>query len=134
MKQTLFSLLLLVVLGFHQDPASPKKVELGKEFTIKIGQKVVVKDTQLKIKFTAVSEESRCPEDVTCVWSGNAKVNLDVVFKKKSSAVALNTHLIPKENSFKGYTVKLISLTPTPRSGQPINPAEYEATLIVTNK
>ena len=134
MKSILLSFLLLVGFGFHQDTPSVKEVELDKAFTIKIGQKAVIQGTSLKIKFTSVTDDSRCPQDVTCAWSGNAKVNLDAVFKKKLASFALNTNLMPKENAFKGYSVKLLSLTPTPKAGQPISPAEYEATLIVTNR
>ncbi|MEW6211959.1 MAG: hypothetical protein AB1631_26625, partial [Acidobacteriota bacterium] len=66
------------------------------EITIKVGREVSTDG--LKIKFESVTDDSRCPQGVDCVWSGNA----EAVFKVKSTGdevatVKLNTDLNPKE-------------------------------------
>jgi hypothetical protein len=38
----------------------------------------VVKSTGLELTFTFVSNDSRCPSDVTCVWQGEAVVLFSV--------------------------------------------------------
>lgn len=133
MKFMMLSLLLLTLMW--QTPEPSQEVSLDEEFTIKIGQHVQVKDTNLKITFTSVAEDSRCPVDVSCVWAGNARLNMEVKKgRKKFAAVFLNTTLNPGEIIFKGYRVKLIKLNPQPKAGIPMDPGTYEATFIVSNK
>lgn len=112
-----------------------KEVSLDEEFTIKFGQQVEIKDANLRITFTSVEEDSRCPIDVLCAWAGNAKLNLEVKrSKKKFITVDMNTTLEPKERDYKGYRVKLVRLNPQRRAGIPVDPADYEATLVVSSK
>jgi hypothetical protein len=119
--------------GQTADPG--KEVALDEEFTIKIGQQIEVKDANLRITFTAVEEDSRCPVEILCVWAGNAKLQLEVKrSKKKFITVEMNTTLEPKERDYKGYRVKLVSLNPQRRAGIPVDPADYEATLVVSSK
>ena len=51
---------------------------LSREFKLKAGKQVMLKGTRLRIKFAAVENDSRCPSDVTCVWAGNAAVQLQL--------------------------------------------------------
>ena len=119
--------------GQTVDPV--KEVALDEEFTIKFGQQVEVKDANLRITFTTVEEDSRCPIDAVCVWVGNVKLNLEVKrSKKKFVSSPINTTLEPKEIVYKGYRIKLIGVKPERRAGIPIAPADYEATLVVSSK
>ena len=53
-------------------------VRPGREFKLRAGQQVTVKGTKLRIRLIAVENDSRCPSDVTCVWAGNAAVQLQL--------------------------------------------------------
>ena len=127
------SLLSLIWQGQTTEPV--KEVLLEEEFTIKVGQPVQVKEANLKITFTSVQEDSRCPVDVACVWAGNAKLTIEVKrSKKKFLSASLNTTLNPREIAYKGYTIKLIQVRPERRTNVAVDPDDYEATLVVSSK
>lgn len=133
-----FATILLSVFSFlwpWQTTEPVKQASLDEAFTVKVGQKVEIKDANLQITFTAVEDDSRCPAGVTCVWAGNAKLNIEVKrSKKKYISTSLNTTLNPKDVDYKGYKIKLVGITPNRKADAPLDPAEYEATIIVTNK
>jgi hypothetical protein len=54
--------------------------------------------------------------------------------KKKFLSASLNTTLRPREIHYKGYTIKLVRVNPERRAGVPLDPADYEATIIVSSK
>lgn len=109
------------------------QVSPGRQFDISPGQEVRVQGSDITIRFSMVSEDSRCPIDVQCVWAGNAIVRLTISAPgKAASDVALNTTLDPKSASFDGYTLALRGLKPQPRSGTAIPSASYVATLEVS--
>lgn len=135
MEISTLSSLLLVVLGLVQIPETSNKVELGQEFKIKNGEEVVVRDEKVRIKFRSVPMDSRCPSDVVCGWAGNGEVVVEVVRKNKKQRVAtMNTMLDPKEIDYKGFKIRLVALNPYPKVSDPINPKDYEATMIVTKE
>lgn len=129
------SVLLFVVLNWVQIPETSNKVDLGQEFKIKNGEEVVVRDEKVRIKFRSVPMDSRCPSDVVCGWAGNGEVVVEVVKKNKKQRVAtLNTLSDPKEIDYKGFKIRLVALNPYPTISDPINPKDYEATMIVTKE
>ena len=108
------------------------QVDAGREFEITAGQEAQVRGTPLTVRFAGVTNESRCPSDVQCVWAGNAVVNLTLAAAGSGSAdAALNTTLDPKSAVFAGYRVTLTGLKPYPRTGATISPGSYVATLEV---
>lgn len=107
------------------------QAELGEPFTLGIGQTAEVEG--LRVTFTRVLEDSRCPVDVVCVWAGNAKVELELALPSHGwSTVELNSTLEPKEVEFAGYLVRYLNLEPRPKSGQPVEPRAYRLTLVVS--
>jgi hypothetical protein len=104
------------------------------EVKLSPGQEVAVTRTKLRIKFIVVESDSRCPSDVTCVWAGNAAIKLQLAGLGKSKNVTLNTSQAGQfvsETIYQGYKVKLVDLSPRPRSTQKIAPSDYQATLLV---
>jgi hypothetical protein len=135
MKLALIVLSLMGFLWQGQNPQPPREVALGEEFTIKVGEQIEIKDVNLRITFRSVEEDSRCPVDVVCAWAGNAKLSMEVKrSKKKFLETSLNTTLNPREIEFKGYTVKLLRVTPERKVNASPEPADYEATLVVSEK
>ena len=128
-------LFLFTTAGAAQPVSSVKDAALDQEFEIKVGQQVMIKHEGLKISFSYVAEDSRCPEGVTCVWAGNAKVVLRVSkARRRSATMRLNTNLDPKQDAYGGYDVKLVGLSPHPKKNVPIRKKNYVATLIVSRK
>ncbi len=101
--------------------------------TVKAGQQRLAKKAKLKIKFVSVVEDSRCPENVQCVWAGNAKITVTVTSSRGSETFEMNTGMGPKGNQFEGWAIELESLKPLPRAeSTPIIAKEYVAKFTLT--
>ena len=131
----IFSLLFIFTTVWPQPVTGGKEVGLNQEFEIKVGERVSIKKEGLKVSFTLVAEDSRCPKGVTCVWAGNARVVLRVSkARRRAATLELNTGLEPKQEDYRGYDVKLVSLNPYPKKDVGIKKKDYVATLIVSRK
>jgi hypothetical protein len=120
---------------FAQQSRKAEVIRLGQEFELNINQEAVVEGEGLAVEFESALEDSRCPEGVDCIWSGNAKIRLRLGKQKQTPApVELNTNVEPKSSSYLNYEVKLVALKPRPKADKPVQPNEYKATLIVTKK
>jgi hypothetical protein len=119
-----------------QDVGGQRQVELGREFTMTVGETVVVEDSNLVVFFERVEGDSRCPTGVTCVWEGNAAVRLQLsstIAEFAPQARVLNTSLEPHAVDFLGVTVRLVDVAPYPSAaGAPIEPSSYVVKLVVT--
>jgi hypothetical protein len=124
--------LFFLMTGWTEPSHKVKRVQLGREFTLKVGEQVIVKDAGLKISFSLVKDDSRCPKGVTCVWAGNGRVVLKVSRETgKAAEVELNTNVEPKQHRFQNYDIKLVGLNPYPQKDVPIKRSQYVATLVV---
>jgi hypothetical protein len=88
----------------------------------------------LVVSFKQVSQDSRCPDGVQCVWAGDATVHLEANPGQANSFSAdlhTNSQGGATGVTINNYTFQLVSLTPYPKNGQPINPADYVATVRV---
>ena len=121
--------------SFAQQSRKAEVIPLGKEFELKINQEAMIEGEGLAVVFESVVEDGRCPEDVTCVWSGNAKIKVRLSKQKqRPGAVNLNTDVKPKSSSYLDYEIRLVALKPRPKADKPVQSNEYKATLIITKK
>lgn len=121
--------------NFEITTSAANMVSLNQQITVKVGQEVSIPEEGLTLALQSVSEDSRCPEDVVCIWEGNAKVSINITKTgQPSTIIELNTSpaVGPAEETFQTYTVKLTSLAPNNKSGQTINSSDYIASLLVT--
>jgi hypothetical protein len=107
---------------------------LNEEFTLAPGQTASVNGADVRLTFERVSEDSRCPTDVTCIWEGDAVVILKV--KAKSEETTREVHTQGGEPRSRkapagDYVVTLVRLDPAPRSTAAIDAKDYRATLSV---
>ncbi len=104
---------------------------LGEEFELAVHQTAQMTAENISVTFQEVSEDSRCPVDVTCIWAGLAKVSLQVSVSGQERELRLSTS--PPENSavFENYTFWLISVRPVPRSDPNIDSSDYFVTVRV---
>jgi hypothetical protein len=117
-------------------PGTPTPA-VNEEFTLAPGQTAGVEGTNLRLTFEKVSEDSRCPVDVTCIWEGDAVVVLKV--KTEADEVTREVHTQGGEPRSRkapagDYVVTLVKLEPAPRSTAPIEPSAYRATLLVARE
>ena len=113
------------------EPGQAQTVVLG------VGEQAQTADGNLSILFVEVSDDSRCPTDVACVWAGNGQVVIQLEPMGASPVdEVLNTNQAvgPGEIVFRGYSFELVSLSPLPLSTIPIPPADYKAMLRITGE
>jgi hypothetical protein len=68
--------LVLALLGCQSRPAQADPIEAGldQEFVLHGGQQVAIRDADLRLRFTDVLEDSRCPTAVLCFLTGQARI------------------------------------------------------------
>jgi hypothetical protein len=106
-------------------------VEPGVTFALAPGQTAEVKRADTRITFRQVREDSRCPTDVTCVWAGDAKV--EVVISR--TGVPDDTRILsltPPNNEVRVGNLRLVfvGLTPVPRQANASAPRNYLAEFV----
>src|ERR1700754_2694415 len=99
----------------RQAQADPVAYPLGVAFPLSGGQEAEVTGEDLHVRFTDVLEDSRCPTEVECFWTGQARVAVTVEpAGRASTTVEFNTNPAPGQNvqtaDVAGYTVTLKSL------------------------
>jgi hypothetical protein len=120
---------------FAQQPRKAEVIQLGQEFDLKINQEAIIEGEGLAVVFESVVEDSRCPDGVDCIWSGNAKIKIRSSKQKQPPATTeLNTDAGPKSSSYLNYEVKLVGLKPRPKPDEAVRPQEYKAALIITKR
>lgn len=87
-----------------------KKESLDNEFKLKHGQTALVNagSVTIRIKYTDLVEESRCPPGMNCVTAGNARVKLQL-----DSGTAYSMGMVSPENTFDylaTYRIKLLEV------------------------
>ena len=117
-----------VLLACASDPTAP----LAHEFTIGVGETAHITGADLTIKFVQLTEDSRCPTRLQCIWAGNGQIELEARSNGQTTVFRLNTMQGAKEFVVNSYRVALVALAPV-RVDMPPPPAgSYHATLLVT--
>ena len=119
---------LLLVFAFISVDASSaaRKAETLK---VQVNHEKRFAKSKLKVKFVELVEDSRCPVDTNCIWAGNAKIKIRVSRNGRSHDLTLDTNGPNQTVNAEGYSIKLVGLTPAPRSNIRINRNGYVATL-----
>jgi hypothetical protein len=111
------------------------QVELDTPFTLAFSQIASLEGGKIFIEFVDVTEDSRCPVNVTCVWEGQATVVLNISTEGKDpDSVALTSRAGHEKLALadiEGYSVRLVKVDP-PKTREKIELAEYIITLIIS--
>ncbi len=111
-------------------PAAPR-LEPGAAVTLGVGEEAASRDGRVAVTFVAVSEDSRCPEGVQCIWAGNARVLLRIREDGNTREAALCSNAEPRQVRADGLTLRFVALEPHPRKDTAIDPATYRLTIAV---
>ena len=98
------------------------------DFDIAVGAIARMANSDLVVRFDTVTEDSRCPQDVTCVWEGNATALLTLDSAGKTMLARFTTSQPEPLRGF-GWTFELRALRPARTSQAPPQPADYVITL-----
>jgi hypothetical protein len=107
------------------------KVTANTSFDLAVGKTATVKGESISIKFDSVTEDSRCPTGVTCIWAGQAKCNMSIIQNGATTPVVL-TQSGGSEGTMPGFAGKYqvsFILNPYPKAGSQIKPQDYVLTL-----
>ena len=111
--------------------AGPASAALGQEYVVGYAETLRLQGG-VTLEFTTLSEDSRCPTNVTCVWEGNARILVTMTTTHASSVLELNTSSrFATRATFDGYLVELRKLEPVPVAGVPTSASAHEATLFI---
>ncbi len=104
-------------------------VTLPADVVLGYGAEAQVEGTALRVAFTGVREDSRCPAGVVCVWQGNAAVDLRVTGGAAPVTIELNTALQPMDEDVAGVRITLLEVQPGPQAGVPTPREAYSVRL-----
>jgi hypothetical protein len=108
------------------------------KIVLKVGESAELRDKTLTLELESVSNDSRCPVDVQCVWEGDAEIRLCVKGGDQKEET-YELHTSPRQGKSSvvergAWSIKLTNLAPAPHSGRKIDPADYVATFTVTRR
>ncbi len=126
----------LLILACNSSPTDPGSSIALRDATIVVqfGNSNQV-NTDLRVLFAQVVEDSRCPASVVCAWQGNGAIRLDITTGRGAESVTLNTAggtAFSREASVDGYTFTLVELDPQKQRPDPIPVQQYRAIIRVT--
>jgi type 1 fimbria pilin len=102
-----------------------------KDVNLTINKQIIASGSKLKIKLIEI-KDTRCPEDVNCVWEGNALIKFSL--SKGNLAVKtfeLNTGIDPMSISYQGFEIKIKDITPSRKSTESAKPVQQLVILTI---
>ncbi len=79
------------------------KASLGEEFSLGIGQSIVITGEDLRIEFLEISEDSRCAKDVTCIWEGRVIAAVEISTDGSPQQVKLSQPGLTEQHAVEAY-------------------------------
>ena len=107
---------------------------LAASLTLVVGETRPVDGLAARVTFVGVAADSRCPAGTTCVWEGDAAVDIRLQ-PDEGPAHLVRLHTSgrePREAVAAGLRVVLDRLDPYPDATAPIAPDEYRLVLSIT--
>jgi hypothetical protein len=135
-KRSLYFLVFLCVVLAASSCSESDDVQvlLNEELCLSIGQHASVTGEDLAVTFEEVTEDSRCPSDVTCVWAGRVSCVLELTHAGSSDRMALTEPGLTSEYTKEEYEEYQLAfhVTPYPEAGTKIADDTYRLHLIIS--
>ncbi len=111
-------------------------VSLNEEFKLKVGGKVLIRGSGIALTFNRIIEDSRCPINVYCIWTGRVTVELYATTMTGEIASIFLTIPGAETKEFNGYITTLSRVEPVKEypDKMEILQSEYETTLKVSER
>ena len=125
--------------GFPKEPKNNAEKTAGIIY-LKEGENRFFKEYEMNVTFKGVSEDSRCPEGVNCVWAGAGVANVELMgIATRPRVVEIATinmkgKNLSKSAVFNGYKIELKELSPYPTTSNKSKLAGNYTIGIVINK
>ncbi len=91
---------------------------------LKEGENKFLKEYEMNVTFKKMTEDSRCPKDVNCIWAGVATAEVEFMglytrpVTLKLSTLNDSKKGYAKSQEFNGYTISLVKVTPETNSAK----------------
>lgn len=91
---------------------------------LKEGENKFLKEYEMNVTFNKMTEDSRCPKDVDCIWAGVATAEVEFMgVYTRPVTLMLSTMTdakkgYSKSQNFNGYTIELVEITPQTTSAK----------------
>jgi hypothetical protein len=109
---------------FAECPGADTSTPITGDVTLGVGK--TGKVGNLSITLNEITQDSRCPVNVQCIWAGEVKVS--VIFSYGSQIEAKNISSNDPSYLFAGYLISIASVSPVKKSGEEISAREYRIT------
>lgn len=128
------SFLFIILTAFSCGGLDQSQVQLNEEFYLSIGQSAFIAGENLGVRFKDVTEDSRCPRDVTCVWAGRVTCVIELTHEGSSYQMSLTESGLTDEYARERYEWYEFTfhVTPYPEAGNDIPSEKYHLHLIVS--
>jgi hypothetical protein len=98
-------------------PDAPATVAMGDTFNLAVGQTATVLPEQIDITLNRILEDSRCPSNVSCFWSGQLIVEISVVHAGVPAGTfqlnSIDAYRFKDRPTFESYNLALLKATPS---------------------
>lgn len=132
MKNIIIALLLSLTACSLQETPSPEPT-LASQIELRVNTEVSFQEG-VKIKITKI-EDSRCPENTTCVWAGMAKIFfiLSANGVSKDSSIDYESKPLKTTVDLGGqkFDVEVSNVLPYPKTTAEINQKDYKISVTV---
>ncbi|OGO06412.1 MAG: hypothetical protein A2Y92_02645 [Chloroflexi bacterium RBG_13_57_8] len=122
--------IVVVLLAGCGGPSDQLNPAIGEKFMLSIGQSASIKGENLVVRFVEVVGDSRCPQDVTCIWAGEATSLIEITFSGNTYQKALTQPGLtePPQTDFQNYLI-MFDLQPYPRANVTTEKKDYRLQL-----
>lgn len=126
--------LVIFPMFFIATACSSQEVSLGHEFSLRIGENASIKGEELQVRFLEVTEDSRCPTGVVCIWEGRVNCLVEITYRESIYRVGLTEPGLTSylsENVFIDYKITY-HVEPYPQAGTEIATEDYRLDLRIS--
>lgn len=118
----------------YSDTAPSGLAELNLPFKLVMDHAAQIGSTGLQVRFSDVTEDSRCPADITCVWSGQVVIAIDVIRagKDPEKITLTSQNIYPIVHELSDYQLELLAVQPYPATDAAVKKQDYRIILRVT--
>lgn len=109
--------------------ATTRSVAPEETFTLRVDESARVDVCDFTIRVIDVRNDSRCPVDATCVWAGDAAIELEITARGRSERIVRS---LADDAASGACAIRIAGLSPQPRQGHAIDRDDYRVALIVS--
>jgi len=107
--------------------------KIGQEIILEPGQKVILPDESLELRFIKIVSDSRCPKGATCIWAGEVSSLVEIKYQNQEQSIVLTQSGGSDQgsNEFAGYKIAF-SIQPYPELEKEIPAKDYRLKLTLS--